>query len=619
MASSVSSTSSGTTLSSLSATTGIGGLVSGLDTDSLVESLTSATREKIAAQQQKLQLLEWKQTAYQSVTSALQEFQSKYLDVLSSTNFTSSTMFNAIAASTTSSAISVSSTSNVSVSGSITIDSITQLATSQKYVSANSVSASLGGTTAGTGNYADLSGKSFLLSRDGTTKTVTLGTLDASSTDADLQTALQDAIDTAFGSNLVDVSVSGGELSITSSGTQLTAYALNSDTDTLADLGMTHGQTDRMRTSTSLENLPLETSLASQDTYSLTINNVDFTFNKTDTLASVMSKINSSNADVTMAYSSITDKFTLTADNSGSGENIVVTDTDGLFASFGLSGAADTDTTNVGQNAILSVNGVSIERSSNDITIDGVKVSLLEVSADPIEISLSTDTTELKDTIKSFVEDYNTMIDLINSLTKEEKYSDYAPLTDDQKDEMSDDEIEKWETKAKSGVLRSDSILRGIASKMQTLMYSTAVEGGLSLYSLGIESAGYAENGKLTIDEDKLDDALANNIDGVRELFTTETTGIATGLDSIIESATKTSGARGSRGSLIEKAGYPDTMSSTQNIIYDNIEDINDYIAKLQDKLETQETYYWNKFSALETALQQLNTQSSMITSFASS
>jgi flagellar hook-associated protein 2 len=150
-------------------------------------------------------------------------------------------------------------------------------------------------------------------------------------------------------------------------------------------------------------------------------------------------------------------------------------------------------------------------------------------------------------------------------------------------------------------------------------MYTSAVSGGLTLYDLGIESAGYSENGKLNIDEDKLEEALANDIAGVQELFTTADTGIATGLNNIIDAAAKTSGARGYRGSLVEKAGYESTTSSTQNSIYDSIEGINEYIAKLQDQLETEESRYWSKFTALETALQQLNIQSSMISGFGTS
>jgi flagellar hook-associated protein 2 len=631
MSSSVSSTSS--SLTTLSAKTGIGGLVSGLETEDIVNAMTAGTKAKIEAQQQKLQLLEWKQTAYRSVTTALKDFQSSYLDVLSSSNFRSASLYNTVAASTSSTAISVSTTSAAST-GSITIDSISQLATNQTYVSKNAASSPLGGDltesiTAAGGDYGSLAdsliGKSFLLTRDGTTRTVTFKEEDFSSVadGADFESALQGAVDDAFGEGLVTVGIdtSDDTLSFTASGSTLTVAALNDDTDTIGVLGMTSGQTDKMSTSTTLENLPFATALGEDDTFSFTINDIDFTFNRTDNLSTVINRVNSSDAGVKMSYSSITDKFTLSATTSGSGNNIEVSETSGnLLTAMGLNGEDGVNTVvTEGLNAELSINGTSIIRSSNDVTVDGVKISLIDTSDEEIKINMTTDTTELKDKIKSFVEDYNTMIDLINSLSKEDKNSDYPPLTDDQKEEMSDDEIEKWETKAKSGLLRGDSILRGIANNMQTLMYTSAVSGGLTLYDLGIESAGYSENGKLNIDEDKLEEALANDIAGVQELFTTADTGIATGLNNIIDAAAKTSGARGYRGSLVEKAGYESTTSSTQNSIYDSIEGINEYIAKLQDQLETEESRYWSKFTALETALQQLNIQSSMISGFGTS
>lgn len=627
--STVSSSTSSSTLSSLSSSTGIGGLVSGLDTDSLVESMTSATRSKIEKQEQKLQKLEWKQTAYRSVTTALKEFQSKYLDVLSSTNLRSESLYNTIAASTTSTAISVDATSNASA-GSITINSITQLATSQTVTSGSTaITSALGGEmtatdiTTLTDDITSDGSKSFTLTLDGTVKTITLDSdfVDAV-TDDGFESALQDKINTAFGyktgtTSKVTVSLEDDQLSFTADGSTLTVNALDSDTETVEMLGMTAGQSNKLSTSTTLENLSLATALTA-DTMTVTINSVDFTFSSTDTLASVMSSINSSDAGVTMSYSSITGKFSLTADDTGSGENIVVEESAGnLFTALGLTGS--NSVTTEGQNAILSVDGQEITRSSNSFEVDGVTVKLLDESTDEITITMDEDTTSLKETITSFVEDYNTLIDMMNSLVKESYDSDYQPLTDDQKEEMTDDEIADWEEKAKTGLLNNDSTIKSITSKMQLLMYSSAVKGGISLYNLGITSAGYSENGKLTIDEDALEEALASNSSAVKELFTTDTTGLANQLNTIVNAAAKTSGTEGTRGTLVELAGYESTLSDTQNSLTTSIEKMNEDIATLKDYLEDEEDRYWSKFTALETALQSLNSQSAMLTSFSSS
>jgi flagellar hook-associated protein 2 len=633
MATSVSSSTS--TTSSLSAKTGMAGLVSGLDTDSLVESLTSSNRSKIAKKQQSVQKLEWKQSAYRNVSKALKEFQSKYLDVLSKTNFRSASLYNTVKASTASTKIAVAATS-AAAAGSIEISNVTQLATSQTITGVSGATKALTGNGAST----DLSGlisditagsKSFLMKLDGKVRTITLDSTFASEagpTGANIETALQKRVDAAFGEKsagvpVVDVSWDGSKIGFSSAGAQLTVNTLNAD-NSLTKLGFTDGQTDRLNTSKTLAELPLLKGTNPVDgEYKFSINGKDFAFKTTDSLLNVISKVNASDAGVTMAYSNITDKFTLTAKESGTGNNIVVSDTAGtLMNAFGLAGTEDVDIDTVaGKNAILEVNGQSIVRTSNSIEVNGVTIELLETTTtdEKLKISMSEDTTSLKDTIKSFVEDYNNMISLMNGLIKEDADSNYPPLTDAQKEEMTEKEITAWETKAKVGLLQGDNVLKGITSKMQSMMYGSAVSGGITLFNMGISSAGYTENGKLKIDEDKLNTALKTKSTEIKELFTTETTGLANQLNSAIDAAAKTSGVKGSRGSLIELAGYESTLSNTENSITETITKTNKNITTLKTALKKQETYYWNKFSALETALQQLNTQSSMISSFGSS
>ncbi|OXS27385.1 MAG: hypothetical protein BI182_08560 [Acetobacterium sp. MES1] len=636
MATSVNSSTS--TVSSLSAKTGMAGLVSGLDTDSLVESLTNSSRSKIAKKQQSVQKMEWKQTAYRSVSKALKEFQSKYLDILSTTNFRSASLYNTVKASTASTKISVSTTS-AATTGNIEISNITQLATSQTITGVEGASKALTGNDASVSDLLTSIGgasKSFLLKMDGKVRTITLDQEFKNSVGVDgtgLKVALQNKITAAFGEKsagvpVVDVSFEDGKIGFSSDGAQLTVSALNSDNDTLTQLGFTDGQTDRLNTSKTLAELPLLKGTNAVDgEYKFTINGKNFSFKTTDSLSSVISKVNASDAGVTMSYSNITDKFTLTAKESGAGENIVVKDTTGtLMNAFGLadlsSEAAGTSAkSEAGKNAILEVNGQSIVRTSNSIEVNGVKIQLLEKTAtdEKLTITMSEDTIALKDTIKSFVTDYNNMISMMNGLIKENADSDYAPLTDAQKEEMTEKEITAWETKAKVGLLQGDSVLKGITSKMQSMMYGSAVSGGITLFNMGITSSGYSENGKLKIDEEKLDTALKTKGAEIKELFTASTTGLANQLNSIIDGAAKTTGVKGSRGSLIELAGYESTLSNTENSITETITKTNKSIATLKTKLKTEETYYWNKFSALETALQQLNTQSSMITSFGSS
>jgi len=631
MATSVNSSTS--TMSNLSAKTGMAGLVSGLDTDTLVENLTSSSRTKITKQQQSLQLLEWKQSSYRGVSKILKEFQGKYLDVLSAKNFRSAAMFNSVNATASSTKVSVSSTSAASA-GTITVDKISQLATDQKIVSAIGVSQALEGTLDQTlllSGIDETHSKSFLMKLDGKIKTITLDNdfriATAGSTDA-FKTKLQEKITAAFGTEdgtnpMVDVTLTTGKLAFAPmDGSTLSIHALNDDTNTIAYLGLKDKQSNKMTTSMSLEDLTFKNALVpgADGKVKLTINSIDFEFDKTESLSSVMSKINSSDAGVTLSYSAINDQFTMTAKNSGAGENMVTSETAGsgnLMTALGLTTGTGATAT-AGINAKLTVSGKEIIRTSNTVDVDGVKIELKELSNDAITVTTKADATSLKDTIKSFVEDYNSMIETMNKLVKEDYDKDYPPLTDEQKKDMSEKEIESWESKAKVGLLRGDKLIKGITSQMQTMIYGSAVKGGISLFDLGITSAGYAENGKLKIDEDKLTEAIETKGAAIQELFTTAKTGLAVQMNDIINTAVKTSGIKGTRGSLIEMAGYESTLSSTENSIYDNLQKINKNITKMKTSLKDEETRYWSKFTALETAMQQLNSQSSILAQFSS-
>jgi len=626
---SVNPTTNTNSLSSLTAKTGIGGLVSGMDIDELVESLTQTSREKITKQQQYLQKLEWKQEAYRSVISALTKFQNSYLDVLSKTNFRSTSFFNTVSAVSSSDAVSVTATGSSSA-GTITIDSITQLATYETVRSTVNASKSLTGTKTVTDFVAGLeAGESIRITLDGKVKTITFDSDFVTAVTADptqFESRLQTLVDQAFGATgpadrVITVDAAGatneGVITFSAAGSRITLNSIGDESTTLADMGFSDGQSNKLTTSAEIKDLPFATDLAIQNSFIFKINDATITVNRTDTLESILNKINASSAGVTVSYSSITDRFTMTANNAGAGDNVMITDLSGNFmAALGLTDAAGAQVTK-GVNAVLSVNGQTITRSSNTFDIDGTKVTLKDTTASAVTLTVTSDATSLTDSIKKFVEDYNSMVDLINGLLKEEVDNDYQPLTDEQKEEMTESEITAWEKKAKSGILRGDNILRNIASKLQTAVTGLSVNG-FSLYSMGITSAGYTENGKLKIDETKLKTALETRGNEIRELFTSKK-GLGNELNDIIIKATKTSGVKGSRGTLVEVAGVDGTVSNTENSIFEQIKRTNINIKTLKNRLKAEETRLWNKFTAMEAALNSLNSQSFLLSSFTSS
>lgn len=613
-------------LNSISAKTGIGGLVSGMDIDELVQSLTAASREKIVKQQQSLQLLEWKQDGYRTVIEALREFQSSYLDLLSASNFRSAGFFNTVKAVTESSAVSVTTTGQSS-EGSIAIENIIQLATNQTIQSKEGVTRGLSAslTVDDISAFLDAIGEAprhIAINLDGRVKAVTFDQDFANKVEVDgLEQALQSAIDDAFGikhedDRIIKVSFIDDLLSIEAKGSQLTLNALGEDTDILEMLGFESGQTNKLSLNSPIKysSFAKELTPGLGGTYQFTINSVEFKFSEMDSISAMIHKINTSDAGVRISYSSISDTFSLVADESGIGENIVIEETEGnLMEVLGLKGEGASVT--YGKNALLTVEGQLISRSSNSVNIGGVIIDLLKTSEDPVVITMRNDPTTLMEPIKKFVEDYNTMIDLINGLVKENVYRDFPPLSEAQKEEMSEKQIEKWEEKAKSGVLRGDSILRGLASKLQTVMMNSVEGVGISLHQMGITSAGYQENGKLKIDENKLEEALKTKSAEISKFFTSEN-GLANKINDLITSYTKTSGVKGQRGILIDVAGLKSTSSESENSIFDRMKRINDTIRLLQERLKNEESRLWRQFTAMETAIQRLNEQSLMLMQF---
>lgn len=619
------------TTSLLSAKTGMGGLVSGMDIDELVSSLTATSREKILKQEQNIQKFQWKQESYRTISSALKEFQTKYFDLLSKTNLRSPAFFKTVASTATSDAVSVSASASATA-GTMVINSITQLATSQKVTSKVPASQNLVGTAALTSVSdlrTNLEGKSILMNLDGQARTITLDKtffdgLGGAATTGDFVSALQQKIDSAFGvsgaaNRVIQVGLSGDKLSFTAAGSTLTLNGVGSDTTALDALGFTNGQSNKLRLSSALKDLSLAAPLElDSGTHQFKINGVEFSFSKDETLSAVINRINASDAGVTLSYSSITDKFTMTAKATGSGDRIVVSETNGKFLSaLGLNGTIANSDNTPGTNAILNINGQEVIRTSNTINIDGIDLTLNKttgVGDPPITVNTVSDTTQLMEPVKKFVEDYNTLIESLNKAVKETVYRDFPPLSDQQKEDMSEEQIKKWEEKARSGMLRGDSLVRGLASKLQESMAAITVNG-VSLSTFGITSAGYNENGKLKLDEDKLQKALTANPQGFQDLFTAEK-GLSNTLNGFINEAIKTNGPKGTRGYLTEMAGVSSTTSDTENSLADKIKASNEMIRKLQDRLEKEETRLWSRFTAMEKAIQQLNNQSSYISQF---
>ncbi|MPM63667.1 Flagellar hook-associated protein 2 [bioreactor metagenome] len=358
--------------------------------------------------------------------------------------------------------------------------------------------------------------------------------------------------------------------------------------------------------------------------YAIIINDKLFEFEKTASLNDIIKKINNdADAKVTISYLSTTDTFSIKADETGANMAVKIEEVSGGNLSKALFGDATYQNEIEGKDTKMdyTLNGVktSVVRSTANFSIDGINIELNKKSKGLTDVSfnVTNNADEVVERIKGFINDYNEIIELLNSKTKEKPYRDYQPLTPDQQDEMEEDEIKDWTEQAKKGVLYGDSNMNSVLRKMRQAMTGKTSVSSLALSDIGISSATMDTSGKLVIDEEKLKAKLLESPDEIASLFSGSTSveggisGIAVQMRELLVANV---GAYGSSGILIDEAGLDSGRTSDQNNISKRIEDYDDKMAELKDKMEVERKRYWSKFTSLEKTLNKLNSQSSYFT-----
>lgn len=516
-----------------------------------------------------------------------------------------------------------------------------------------------------TTNAAYLSGKSLTFSLDGKEKTIQLGTV---STDAnELVSQLNEELRKAFGTdtdgvNKVNASLVDGKLSFTvAEGSALSvtpeneavggALGIGSSLTSYVDTGKTLGELgglgwDWTDTTKAIKGVgtPIEqkndkgdiTGYVDEDDnllFDLEINGVTIgRYSKDTEFNTVLNDINgNTEAGVKVDYSKTTGQFVFTAKDSGAGGRIEITG--GLGAA--LFGTVDPDQSSSsytpGKDAELEVtiNGdkMTLSRSSNSFDLDGMAVTLngTFTAADDTEnitFTSKCDSDTIVDAVKKMVEDLNTIIKEVKSAYSDmplEKSdgSSYEPLTDDDMADMSDSAIEAYEEKAKTGILFMDSDLSSLYGDLVNAITSSGADG-VTLRSIGIDTSYSDGLTTLTLDEQKLREALDSDPDKVQEAFTKSkdtgaaTNGLMASLQSITDRYAATTGD--TKGILIEKAGSKYSPNSAlDNTLLKQMEDVEEEISKWQDKMSDQVDYYTNKYTQLEMLINEMNSQSSAL------
>jgi flagellar hook-associated protein 2 len=366
------------------------------------------------------------------------------------------------------------------------------------------------------------------------------------------------------------------------------------------------------------------------------------TFKPTDTIADVVKKLNQSSLNITAIFDDGTQKLGISTRGTGTVDTVVddtvtvdkaevyVKSANGvdIFATifkFGTGNDANgnpgvTSLANGGKNAKFTLNGLEMERQSNTFTINGIEYTLKAVTSTPVTVTSSTDVDGMIAKIEEFVNKYNELIGSLNDKIREKRYRDYPPLTDEQKKEMTEKQIELWEEKAKSGLLRGDSIISNGLSQMRRDLYSRVDGIGTNvidtLSEFGITTTNEISNGgKLVVDRDKLREALESDPDKVVKTLTqsgtitkdpgtgqviSDTRGIVQRLRDTI---------KGIIINIEKKAGKP-TYTENQYSIGLQLKDVENRISDFQRRLQDIESRYWRQFTAMEQAIQRANQQS---------
>ena len=332
-------------------------------------------------------------------------------------------------------------------------------------------------------------------------------------------------------------------------------------------------------------------------------------------------------AAYTEKYASVTDRNEALSSSALTSLGLadISVDADGKVTVNG--GANDSTNTSIptgmalieGSDSKIILNGAELTSSSSVVSANGLEISLTGVTKEneSVTFSVTTDTDAIYDSVKSFLKEYNSVMKEMNTLYNADSAKGYEPLTSQEKEAMSDDEVKEWETKIKNSLLRSDSTLGSIINAMRSAMQTTVeYDGGTyALSSLGImTSTDYTEGGLLHIYGDPDDSVYSAKDDKLKKALEDNP-------DVVIATLTGVFGnLRQTMSDKMAGSKYSSSMSFYNDIkMKSDVKDYESDIKDWEDKLAEMEDAYYSKFTAMETALAKLQSQQSTMSGLFSS
>lgn len=489
----------------------LSGLMSGMDTDSVIQELVAARRTKVDDAVKAQKKLEWKQDAWKDLNKKLKGLQSKYV---ANMRFTSAYAKKTTKVSNSNAASVITGENAVNGTQELEVNELAKTA----YLTGAQISGKDGGKLTAMSKLSDISegfsGGGITITQNGETKTM----------DISAETTISDVL------------------------TQLKKWGLNASFDA---------------------------------------NN---------------------------------QRFFVSAKESGAANDFTLKGINGALAALGLSEKNSGATKIDGQDAKITLNGAEFTSSSNVFEINGLTITALQETKAGEKITLTTenDTDGIYDMIKNFLKEYNTIINEMDKLYNADSAKGYEPLTDEEKEAMSETEIEEWEKKIKDALLRRDSNLSSVSSSLKSVMAGSIEIGGKKLYlsDFGISTPSYFsapdnEKNAYHIDGDPDDDLTSGNADKLKKM-------IATDPDTVINFFTKLSQNLHSEMDEMTKSvtGYRSYGSFFDDKkMKSDYDDYTNEIKELEDKLADYEDKWYKKFSAMETAMAKMQSNVSAVTS----
>lgn len=597
---------------------------SGMDIDSLVKSMMTAKRASYDKITQNKQLVEWKRDSYREINSKLYDFRFNKLtdkygkdSALNANKAVVTGNTDALKADATADANGIDM--KVQISKLATSATVQTTGTDKTYKGTSTLAEVDGVNLAGMSetdrkDYLDkgfelvINGVSF---KDDNGKPLFNGLTSISSMISTINSNTKANVNASYdeltGQLIIRSKTSGpaGKVDIGGNTGSNSVINLFGGTPTNKTVIETNGVGSGFLGSTKLSDLTGAT-----EPFSLKINNETFSFAGSKSIADVITEISAhTGANATASFDEKSGKLVLTSKDGAPIKLGTDTGDNTLLALF-----KGEQNFKSGENAKLNINGIDVEKDSNNFILNGITFNLLSTtpSGETVNITTQRNPDNVLETIKGFIEDYNSLLSTLNTKTSEAKYRNFSPLTDEQKKEMKDADIKAWTEKSQSGLLKNDDILTSTVSQMRMII--TANLGDLS--AMGITTGKYYDEGKLILDESKLKKAISDNPQKILDLFQGPVSSPSTGIfDKLAEKVSSSINMISDRAGTDRFSGSVTGAYKPESVMGRELKSYDSRMDTMLKNLTIAENRYYKQFTAMEQAISKLNSQSSSLLS----